>query len=622
MSARRKSRRRPLTKSEPAPARSVGFGRREWLVCAALTLGVAAIYGPAATHGFVNWDDPEYVTNNPMVRGGMTLAGLRWAFTTAHAANWHPLTWLSHMLDVQLFGLQAGWHHIVSVLLHLASTLLLFGWLRRTTGAVGRSAVVAALFAMHPAHVESVAWVAERKDTLSTVFWMTSLWAYTAYVRRPSRWRYLSVFVSVALGLMAKPMLVTLPFVLLLVDIWPLGRLSLGRPEGGERAGLRSLVMEKVPLFALAIASAIATFVAQSRGGAVARLEAYPLGLRAVNALISYVAYIGQAFWPARLAVVYPPRAVPAVWLLAAALATLLLISALVVRSAARRPYALVGWLWYLGTLVPVIGLVQVGSQPMADRYTYVPFIGLFIMVAWGAHDLFAVREPSRSALPFAATIAIVACAVLAHAQVRYWRDDLTLWTHALAVTEANSRAHNNLANALSDRGRVVDAIAHYREAIEIKPDFGEAHSNLANSLAGQGLVDEAVREYTAALRYRPTDPFAQNGLGSLLDEQGKVAEAISHYQAALHVAPDMAEVHNNLAVALTKQGRVDDAISEFLEAIRANPAGANFHYNLGVTLSQRGDTIQARRHLEAAVELNPGFDAARRALSALTSKP
>jgi len=621
MSARGRSRRRSRPKSEPASEHPLRLGRRDWLVCAGLAVGIAAIYAPVATHGFVNWDDPEYVTNNPMVLRGMTLPGLWWAFTTTHAANWHPVTWLSHMVDVQLFGLQAGWHHIVSVLLHTASSLLLFGWLRRTTGALGRSAVVAALFAVHPTHVESVAWVAERKDALSTVFLMMSLWTYTEYVRRPSRWRYLAVFVSVALGLMAKPMLVTLPFVLLLVDIWPLQRFSLGRPRGGEQPGFQRLVMEKVPLFALAIASAVATFVAQSRGGAVARFDAYPFGLRAVNALISYVAYIGQAFWPVRLAVVYPPRPVPAVLTVAAALAALVLTTALVIRSATRRPYALVGWFWYLGTLVPVIGLVQVGSQPMADRYTYVPLIGLFIILSWGAHDVFAARAAWQRVPAFAAAIGIIACGILTRTQVGYWRDDLTLWTHALALTGKNSRAHNNLANALSDRHDVAGAISHYREAIKIKPDFGEAHSNLANSLAGQGMVDEAEREYEAALRYRPTDPFAHNGLGSLLDEQGKLAEAIGHYEAALRTAPDMADVHNNLAVALTKQGRLDDAVTEFLEAIRANPGGASFHYNLAVTLIQRGDSVQARRHLESALELNPRFEAARQALGALASK-
>ena len=621
MSARSKSRRRSRPQSSTASPHFLGFERWDWVVCVALAFGIAIIYASVATNGFVNWDDPDYVANNPMVRRGLTLDGFVWAFTTVHAANWHPLVWLSHMIDVQLFGLQAGWHHVVNVFLHAATTILLFAWLRRTTDAVWRSAVVAALFAAHPTHVESVAWVAERKDTLSTAFWMISLWAYTAYVRRPSRWRYFAVFASLALGLMAKPMLVTLPFVFLLVDIWPLRRLSFGQSNGEERSNVRRLVVEKLPLLALAIASAAATFVAQSRGGAVAKLDAYPFGLRAVNALISYVAYIGQAFWPAHLAVVYPPRAMPPIWMIAGALTILILISAIVIRSATRWPYALVGWLWYLGTLVPVIGLVQVGSQPMADRYTYVPLIGLFIMVVWGAHDLFADRVAWRRVPAFGAVFAIVACAVLAHAQVRYWHDDLTLWNRAIAVTGPNSRAHNNLGNAFSDRRRVADAIAQYREAIKIKPDFGEAHSNLANSLVGQGAIDEAEREYLAALRARPTDPFAHNGLGSLLDERGRVAEAISHYQAALLVAPDMADAHNNLAVALTKQGRIDDAVREFLEAIRANPANANFRYNLGVTLLQRGDTAQARRNLAAAIELDPSFGPARQALSALSSK-
>lgn len=620
MSARHRSR-RARTKPVPAPAESLGFGRRELAICAALVAAVALIYSPVATYGFVNWDDPEYVTNNPVVRNGISLAGLRWAFTTAQAANWHPVTWLSHMLDVQLFGLQAGWHHVTSVLLHLMSTLLLFAWLRRSTGAVGRSAVVAALFAVHPSHVESVAWVAERKDTLSTVFWMISLWAYTAYALHATRRRYFFVLASVALGLMAKPMLVTLPFVFLLLDIWPLRRLSFDRAEGGERPALGHLIMEKIPLLALAVVSSIATFIAQSRGGAVARLDAYPLRLRAVNALISYVAYVGETLWPARLAVVYPPRAVPPIWVVAAVLTMLALITALTVRAVRKRPYALVGWFWYLGTLIPVIGLVQVGSQPMADRYTYIPMIGLLIILSWGAHEILVRGSAWRAAAPIAASAALVGCALVAHAQVGYWRDDLTLWSHALAVTAPNARAHNNLGNALSDRGRVDDAITHYREAIKIDSRFGEAHSNLANALVARGLLVEAQHEYEAALRDRPTDPFAHNGLGSLLDDQGKVDEAIAHYKAALQAAPEMADVHNNLAVALTKQGRMDDAIREFLEAIRANPANANYHYNLGVIFSQRGDTTQARRHLEAAVGLNASFDAARRALGALTSR-
>lgn len=619
--ARRRSARRPQNREGATTRRHLGFNRSAWIVSAALALAVAVTYAPVATHGFVNWDDPDYVTNNAMVRQGLTSAGFRWAFTTAHAANWHPLTWLSHMLDVQLFGLDAGSHHVVSVILHIASTLLLFGWLRRTTGTIGRSSFVAALFALHPAHVESVAWVAERKDTLSAVFWMASLWAYTAYVRRPSRTRYSIVFVCIALGLMAKPMLVTLPFVLLLVDIWPLRRLTVGWSMRMDWSQLGRRTIEKTPLIALALASSVATFIAQSRGGAVARLDAYPLGLRAANAIVSYIAYIGEAFWPVRLAVVYPPRPMPSPWMLAGAVAILIVISVLAVRWAETRPYVLVGWLWYLGTLVPVIGLVQVGSQPMADRYTYVPLIGLFMMVAWGIHDVLAGRHAFRFVAPAGAAVAIVGVAVLAQRQVRYWRDDLTLWSHALAVTNGNARAHNNLANALSDRRRVADAVVHYREAIRIQPNFGEAHSNLANSLAGQGLIDEATREYIVALQYRPTDPFAHNGLGSILDEQGKVAEAIAHYEAALRVAPDMVGARNNLGVALVKQGRVDDAIREFLEAIRVNPTAANIHYNLGVTLTQRGDTAQARRHLETSVQLDPSFAPARQALALLTRK-
>jgi Flp pilus assembly protein TadD len=604
------------TESPPQP-----FERQALWVCLALVAINVAIYAPVAAHGFVNWDDPEYVSGNPMVARGLTWPGVVWAFTSAHAANWHPLTWLSHMLDVQLYGMHAGPHHITNVILHVASTVLLFGWLYRATGAIGRSVVVAALFAAHPLHVESVAWVAERKDVLSTVFWMLALWAYTAYVRRPSLGRYAAVFASIAFGLMAKPMLVTLPIVLLLVDVWPLRRVELVGFDRKERTVWLRLALEKFPLLVLALASAVVTFAAQSQGGAVARLEAFPLRLRMGNALLSYVAYMKAMLWPVQMAVVYPPRTTPAAWTLAAAATALVAVSVVAVHEANRRPYLLVGWLWYLGTLVPVIGLVQVGSQPMADRYTYVPLVGLFIILAWGVPDILAGWRASRVAMPAAAGLAIAACAVVARAQVRHWRDDVALWTHALDVTSPNPRAHNNLANAFDDRRLYADAIAHYREAIRLKPDFAEAHGNLANALTHEGRLDEAGLEYTAALRLNPNDAFAHNGLGSTLDEQGKVAEATAHYMEALRIAPDLAEARNNLGISLANQGRVDDAIREFLEAIRVKPTQADFHYNLAVMYGRKGNTAEARQHFEKALAIDPKYEAARQGLGALAPR-
>jgi Flp pilus assembly protein TadD len=594
---------------------------RAWLVSAGLIALVALIYSPVASHGFVNWDDPEYVSDNRVVAGGLTWTGIVWAFNGAHSANWHPVTWLSHMLDAQLFGVSAGPHHIVNVVLHVANTLLLFGWLFKVTGAMGRSGVVAALFAAHPLHVESVAWISERKDRLSTLFWMLTMWAYLAYVRRPSLARHAVIVVGLALGLMAKPMVVTLPFVLLLLDIWPLRRVELGKFSDTDRRTWTRLLGEKIPLFALALASAVITFIAQSQGGAVQRVASYPIGLRIANAVVSYVAYVAAGIWPTGMTVVYPLRATPPLWMVGAAVITLIVITTVAIRLAVRRPYLLIGWLWYLGTLVPVIGLVQVGSQLVADRYTYVPFIGLFIIVAWAVSDVVDRVPAWRLAAPLAGSVAVVAYALIARAQVQYWRDDFSLWSHALAVARENYRAHNNLATALSSRGAIPEAIAHYREAIRIRSDFGEAHSNLANALVRQGNVEEAAREYRAALAVHPNDPFAHNGLGSVLDEQGQLAEAIGHYTEALRFAPEMAEAHNNLGTALAKQGRIDDAIREFLEASRLKPAQGDFHYNLGVMYTQRGNVNEARRHFEMALAIDPTSTNARRGLEGVKQK-
>lgn len=610
---------------------------------------VVIAYAPVRRHDFVNLDDPQYVSENPHVAGGLTWPGVAWTLTARHAGNWHPLTWLSHMLDVQLLGTNAGAHHLTSVLLHIVNSLLLFGLLRRMTGALWRSAFVAALFAVHPLHVESVAWVAERKDVLSTLFGVLTLWAYFEYVRKPRPAGYAAVLTLFALGLMAKPMLVTLPFLLLLLDHWPLGRV----PQRSSR----QLLLEKLPLFALSLASSVVTFAVQQHGGAVKGLDVLPLGQRLANALVAYVGYISQMLWPAGLAALYPYRPIPG-WQAAGAFVVLAAVSVVATRAARRHPYLPVGWFWYLGTLVPVIGLVQVGSQPMADRYTYVPLVGLFIMLAWGIPELLASWR-HRSLLPAAAGFVVLACAIAAREQVRHWKDSLSLWEHALQVTTENYRAHqnlghiltkqgrpteaiphysealrikpdsaeahNNLGHALADQGRAAEAIAHYSEAVRLVPDFEEAHNNLGVALVGQGKTDEAIGHLTEALRIKPGLAVTHNNLGVALAAQAKIDEAARHFSEALRIKPNYADAHKNLALthsargtALAEQGKVDEAIGELREALRMKPDEPDFHYDLAVLFFRKGRTSDAIRHFETALTLDPGHQSARRALDAL----
>ena len=619
-----------LPSGSPLPiARSLFSGRALWISLALIVVNLV-IYAPVRHYEFVTWDDPQYITENPHVSGGLTWPGVSWAFTAGYFYNWHPLTWLSHMLDVQLYGMNAGGHHLTNLLLHIATTILLFGLLHRMTGALGRSAFVGGLFAVHPLHVESVAWVAERKDVLSTLFGMLTLWGYIAYLRQPRLGRYLVMLLLFALGLMSKPMLVTLPFVLLLLDFWPLGRVSLGA-ESSDRSGSApsreqwsvrlQLAWEKLPFLALAVASSIVTFVVQQRGGAVAQLDALPLNLRVANALLSYVAYIGKMLWPTRLAVFYPySRSLPEWEVIGAALG-LIGVSVVVIGAARRYPYLPVGWLWYLGTLVPVIGLVQVGGQAMADRYTYVPFIGLFIMVSWGAADLLARWQYRSIALPITAGLALLACAIIARGQARYWRNTMALWAHALEVTSENYVAHNGLGVALVDQGRNDEAIAHYSEALRFKPNFREAHNNLGNALVSLGRSAEAIPHFSKALLLKPDSAEVHNGLGAALARQEKVTEAIHHYFEALRLKPDFADPHNNLGLALVDQGRVSEAIAHYSEALRIKPDYALAHNNLGIALANQEKVGEAVTHFSEALRIKPEYAEAHNNLGSLLAK-
>ena len=593
-------------------------------IALSLTIATLLVYARVWTNEFVDFDDFNYISRNPDLARGVTAHAIAWAFTTGYEANWHPLTWLSHMIDIELYGLRPGPHHFTNVVLHVANSLLLFVVLHRMTKTLWRSALVAGLFALHPLHVESVAWAAERKDVLSTLFWMLTLWMYVAYVRDRRRWRYLTALGLFALGLMAKPMLVNLPFVLLLLDYWPLGRVSSatglpGRPRAIDPRGVFGLVREKLPFFALAVASSVVTFIVQQRGGTV---NWTPLSQRLVNALMSYVSYIAMTFWPTRLAVMYTyPQSLPAWWIIATMLVGLLGVSIAVMIAARRYPYLPVGWLWYLGTLVPVIGLVQVGNQAMADRYTYVPLIGLFIMLAWGIGDL-TIRWSSRQvALTIAGGAVLVALAALTAIQVGYWKNSLTLWMHAAEATQRNYLAHWSIGNVLVSQGRAQDAVPHFEEALRVRPDFIGARNNLGYALASVGRYDEAIAYYREAIDTLPTYVEARNNLALALASQGKLDDAVREMQEAVRIKPDDAESHFNLAAFFSRRGQLDEAVRHYRESLRLRPASADAHYRLGGVLVDQGKVEEAAQHFQLAVSLDPGSQRARRALNDLRNR-
>jgi Flp pilus assembly protein TadD len=571
-----------------------------FLIGAGLALLTLLVYWPTFHYPFVNYDDPEYVSRNQHVQAGLSADGVRWAFTTFACGNWHPLTWLSLQLDHDLYGgLNAGGFHLTNVLLHTANAILLFLVLARMTGAVWRSAVVAALFALHPLHVEAVAWVTARKDVLSTLFWMLALAVYLSYTRRPGVLRYLLMMVALALGLLAKPMLVTLPAVLLLLDYWPLGRWP---KTGGGR-----LLAEKIPLFVLVLASCAVTYYAQLHGEAVAPLEAFPLTERIENALLAYAGYLGKTLWPTHLAVFYPHpgSGVSAVGAVAAGL-LLAVITALVLGPGRGRPYLAVGWLWFLGTLVPVIGLVQVGGQALADRYTYVPLVGLFVLLTWGAADLAAAyRLPGRF-LAAAAGGVLTAFAVLTWVQVGYWKSTLDLWAHAAAVTDRNVLAHVNLGVCLRERGRLTAARREFEKAVAINPRLPEPHANLGNLLGALGLWQRATAEYRTAVALDPGNALLHFSLANGLAALGRHQEALAEYRTAATLDPASPWPANNRGSLLRDLGRLEEAEAEFRRAIVLDPRYAPAHNNLGIVLAELGRHWEARHEFRWAVALDP----------------
>lgn len=622
--------RRKKTSRGSAAERHSSRSDDQWLVtgsiCIFLTIIVWVVFGQTLQHEFVNYDDDDYVRENSTIQAGISFRGVGWAFTHVHAGNWHPLTTISHMLDCQLYGLQPWGHHLTNVVLHAAAAIFLFVALRQLTGAQWPSAFVAAVFAIHPLRVESVAWIAERKDVLSGLFFALTLWAYARYCRakEPSSVRYLLVMAFYALGIMCKPSLVTVPFVLLLLDYWPLRRFAFQTPgttparstsnsiERGEdslksqptRRSVPYLLAEKVPFFLLSAASCVATLLAQ--GMTTIPLRELTLGNRVGNAMISYVAYLGQMIWPANLSVFYPyPVSGPN-----AAESLMPFIILLIITTACflwRRRYGFlwVGWLWFLGMLVPMIGIVQAGIQARADRYTYLAQIGLYLLVTWSALELFSKWHRGREALIAIAVLIGSALAADSYFETRSWRDGEALWNHALAHTSDNDLAHSNLADALMKKGRLDEAIVHFQKAVEIFPNYLSINT-LGDAFMKNGQLDDAIVHFQKAIKIYPEIPVAHANLGNALLRKGDMAEAIACFRTALRIQPDLVDVHNNLGIGLAEMGKTEEALAEFREVLRIDKDFRDAHCNLATLLLRLGRRDEAIAHLREALRLKP----------------
>jgi protein O-mannosyl-transferase len=647
---------RTATKATAAPARVSGYemaGPRlpVWLVAVMLVLGTMALYWPATRGDFVNVDDDKHVTANLLVQKGLTLEGIKWVFLNPSPDNWHPLTALSHMAVCQVCGLNPWAHHLANVLLHALNAGLVFALVQRITGARWRSLWVGALFAVHPLRVEAVAWVADRKGLLSSFFGLLALLAYARYAQAQSlkskvqslkseagtedaesgmqksgtpdtqhatrnthhvsrltshagTFYLLSLFL-LAMGLMSKPMLVTWPCVMLLLDYWPLGRLDLSTLHA-SRSTLLRLVREKIPFFVLAASMSVVTFVVQKHGGYLEWGESLSPSARVGNALISYCRYLGKLFWPTDLAVLYPH---PGYWPLGKVLLAgggLLGLSVLLWVGRRRHPYLLMGWLWYCGTLVPVSQVVQTAVQAMSDRWTYLPSLGVMILVIWGAYELSRGWHYGVLALSLAGGAAIVLCLALTRQQIGYWKDSEALWRQALEVTENNGIAHSGLGDALDKKGQTDEAIRQYQAALRLGPDDAGPHNYLGAALDKKGQSEEAIRQYHEALRLKPDYALAHNNLGAALDKKGQSEEAIRQLQEALRLNPDYAEAHYNLGAALDKKGQSEEAIRQYQASLRLKPDYADAHNNLGAALDDQGQSDEAIRQYQAALRLKP----------------
>jgi tetratricopeptide (TPR) repeat protein len=576
------TRNKALKRSVAAGTRSDAHKERTStiVICLLLVAIVWIVFGQTLGHEFINYDDHEYVYENPRITSGLSLGGIGWAFTHVHSSNWHPLTTISHMLDCSLFGLQPWGHHFTNVLLHSAAAIFLFLALLELTDARWASAFVAALFAIHPLRVESVAWIAERKDVLSGLFFMLILWRYAVYARarRPTSGQYVLIVVLFALGLMCKPTLVTVPFVLILLDYWPLRRVPV--------KSLKDLLVEKIPFFILSAGSCVATIVAQQK--TISTLQQLSFGSRVGNAMVSYVAYIGQMIWPAGLAVFYPyPEGGWTVLQSILAFLVLVIISAAFFFGRNKYPYLLVGWLWFLGMLIPMIGIVQVGAQTRADRYTYLPQIGLYLLLALGSLALFSKWRRGSAILVIVAVLIIIGLAAKSYAETTFWRDSETLWNRTFVNTSNNYVAHNNLGGTLIKKGRVDEAVVHLQKALEIRPDYADAYTNLGHASATKREWADAATSYRAAIRLWPNYAKAHNSLAVSLAALGQTDEAIEQFHEALRLNPDYVDAHYNLATVLLRVNRRDEAVVQLRELLRLRPNDVNAKaqlLKLGVT--------------------------------------
>lgn len=615
-------------------------------ICLFLAVVVSAVYWPVHKYDFVRYDDNKYVTNNLNIQSGINAKSIRWAFTSGYASNWHPVTWLSLMLDYKLFGLNAGSYHLINLLFHIINTLLLFIVLNRMTKAMWASAFVAAVFGLHPLHVESVAWIAERKDVLSTFFWMLTMLSYARYTEKSSIIRYTVTLVLFAIGLMTKPMLVTLPFVLLLLDYWPLERMRFGvmnkieRDEENIQKSFAALFLEKIPFFILAVLSSIVTFIVQHRGGAVQPVDVIGISSRLKNAVISYISYISKTFWPSKLAVLYPyPHSLPVVKIAFCAVLLALITTAVILLSR-RHKYLVTGWFWYVGTLVPVIGIIQVGVQELADRYTYIPMTGLLIIIAWGVSDIAGSWKYRKRVFVTASVLVLVAMSLRTSIQLMYWFDSETLFGHTLEVTNDNYVMENNFASYLNEQGQIQQSIEHFNRALEIKPDSAEVHNNLANALSSLGqtskaiehykkslslkagssdthynfaialsklnMTDEAIKEYSEAVRLDPTNFDALSNLGFAMAEKGDYSKAVELYEKALAIKPDNIITHGRFGLALAALQKNDEAIKEFRIVLEARPNDVEMLCNLGILLERQNKITEAIEQYRRAVKIEP----------------
>jgi protein O-mannosyl-transferase len=627
----------PPTKSQPV------------LACLLLAAATLALYWPVSRCDFISFDDPVYVTENPHVQAGLTWAGITWAFSGLHGEQtyWHPLTWVSHMVDCQLFGSKPAGHHLMNVLLHTLNTILVFLVFRRLTRAFWRSVALAALFGLHPLQVDTVAWVAERKNLLSTFFWLLTTWAYACYAEEsqvqslksqvprlkskvspaspalhaPRSTRHAAIFYLLslllfALGLMCKPVLVTLPFVLLLLDYWPLKRFELSKLStiNSQLSAIRRLLLEKLPFLALAFTSSAITIVGHRSLGVLASAARLPWGLRIENAVVSYVRYLGKTICPSGLAVFYPYASPLPLWEVILCGVLLLVLTGLAISALLRRPYLFVGWFWFLGVLVPFIGLIQGGAQAMADRFAYVPLLGLFLAVVWGASELGVGWRLRPVALTAGAVLAIALCFTLSRDQLRYWQNSETLFRRALQVTEANYLAYDLLGTYYGEHDRKAEAIENLRQSLAIRRRFEPLH-NLALAFASQGNYTQAIPLYQEALQLRPNEAAARKNLAFALTQSGQLQEAAAQYRALLQTTPGDLEARNSLGIALTMQGNVEDAIRQFREVLRADSNQVGTHGNLAYALTLQHEYQEAIEHYREVLRSDPKDARARQGL-------